>query len=58
MNCTIEDILDQITFGRFQMSVYIIFLIHQSRDVGSAAISEWWMKKGEFIVVCYWESQE
>ena len=36
----------------------IIFLMHQSRAMGSAAISGWWMKKDKFIVVCYWESQE
>ena len=36
----------------------IIFLMHQSRAMVSAAISGWWMKKDKFIVVCYWESQE
>ena len=54
----LEETSDQMTFGRSQMSVYIIFLMHQNRAMGSSAISGWWMKKGEFIVVSYWESQE
>ena len=58
MNCMLEDGLDQMTFGRFQMSVYIISLMHQSSAMGHAAISGWWMKKRELIVVSYWESQE
>ena len=58
MNCILEDASGQMTFGILQMSVYIIFLMYQSRAMGSAAILGWWMKKGEFIVVCYWESQE
>ena len=58
MNCMLEDASDQATFGRFQISVYILFLMHQSRAMGSAALSGWWMKKGKFIVVCYWQSQE
>ena len=48
MNCMLEGASDQITYGRLQMSVYIIFLMHQSRAIGSAAISGWWIKKGEF----------
>ena len=25
--------------------------------MGSVAISRWWMKKGEFIIVCYWKKK-
>ena len=58
MNCMLENASDKLAFGRFQMSVHIIFFYASDRAMGSVAISGWWMKKREFIVVFYWESQE
>ena len=58
MNLMLEDASEQMTFGRFQISVYIIFLMLLIRAMGSAATAGWCMKKGEFIVICNWESHE
>ena len=47
-----------IILVRWQMLVFVIFLMLQSLAMGSVAISRWSMKQAEFIAACYWKNQE